>query len=85
MLGQPRVPAPGALPILGYRQGLAPLRASVSPVHSPSPRHAFPARSLSQHVPDGCLCPGGQQDPGGPGYRDGPMPGLLPVLVWGLD
>lgn len=55
------------------------------PAHTHSPRHAFPARSLSQHVPDGRLHPGGQQDPGGPGCRDGPVPGLLPVLVWGLD
>lgn len=55
------------------------------PAHAHSPGHAFPARSLSQHLPDGCLCPGGQQDPGGTGCRDGPMPGLLPVLVRGLD
>lgn len=75
----------GALPAPGCRQGLALPCASVSPSTAHSPRHAFPARSLSQHVPDGCLHPGGQQDPGGPGCGDRPVPGLLPVLVWGLD
>ncbi|XP_064929777.1 endothelin-converting enzyme 2 isoform X4 [Columba livia] len=49
------------------------------------PGHPVPQRPLAQHVPDGRLHPGGQQDPGGPGCGDRPVPGLLPVFMWGLD
>uniref|UniRef100_A0A493TKV3 endothelin-converting enzyme 1 n=1 Tax=Anas platyrhynchos platyrhynchos TaxID=8840 RepID=A0A493TKV3_ANAPP len=46
---------------------------------------AVQQRPLPQHLPDRRLRARGQQDPGGSGPGHRPVPGLLPVLLRGLD